>query len=224
MDDTPSIVEEMQAYYGRRAPIYDESMGYTDPAAVERLARVIGAITKQLAGRTVLEIACGPGFWTQALSAVASTIAALDYNRSTLAEARRKALDWERVSLVVGDAYRLAFSNGAFDGAVAIDWLAHVPKSRVSGFLGGLHTALRPGARVVFCDQTPGSDSKTGVYDDQGNHLQERTLPDGSRYRVIKHFFSDDEFRALFSPYADHVDIERILECRRVVVGYTLRA
>lgn len=224
MDDTPSIVEEMQAYYGRRAPIYDESMGYTDPAAVERLARVTEALTKQLVGRTLLEIACGPGFWTQAFSAVAATITALDYNRSTLTEARRKTLDWARVSLLAGDAYRLPFSTGAFDGAVAIDWLAHVPKSRLAQFLEGLHTALRPGARVVFCDQTPWPNSETGVRDEEGNHLQERSLPDGSRYRVIKHFLSDDELRALFSPHTDRVDIERIPECRRVVVGYTLRA
>ena len=32
---TPAaIVEEMQMYYARRAPVYDASMGYDDPAKV----------------------------------------------------------------------------------------------------------------------------------------------------------------------------------------------
>jgi ubiquinone/menaquinone biosynthesis C-methylase UbiE len=88
----PSLVEVMQAYYARRAPVYDASMGYDDPATIESLTPVVSAITHQLSARTVLEVACGPGFWTQFVSEVATTVTATDYNESTLAEARRKPL------------------------------------------------------------------------------------------------------------------------------------
>jgi ubiquinone/menaquinone biosynthesis C-methylase UbiE len=223
MDETRSIVEEMQAYYARRAPVYDESMGYNDPGVVRRLAPVIDFLREQLAGRTVLELACGPGFWTRAMSGVARCIVASDYNASTIAEARRKTLDPRKVSLVVGDAYCPPFIDATFDAAFAGDWLAHVPRSRQADFLVGLHSALRPGARVLFCDQLPGPESMTGVYDGDGNHLQERTLPDGSRYRVIKHFPTHEEFLTLFSPYASDIVVESFPECRRVVAGYTLR-
>jgi SAM-dependent methyltransferase len=223
MSEPRSIVEEMQAYYGRRAPWYDESMRYDDPAFVAGLEPVIDLICRQLAHRSVVEIACGPGFWTRAVSAVAATITATDYNQSTLAEARRKPLDWGRVSLAAADAYRLPLAPASHDAAFAVDWLAHVPKSRLRDFLEGVHSALRPGARVVFCDQLPWPNAKTGVFDAEGNHIQERTLLDGSVYRVIKHFLSDDEIRDLCSPYSDHVGIERLEACRRIVVGYTLR-
>jgi 2-polyprenyl-3-methyl-5-hydroxy-6-metoxy-1,4-benzoquinol methylase len=222
-NEAAPIVEEMQAYYERRAPFYDESMGYTDPAVVARLEPVMDSLRAQLANRSVVEIACGPAFWTHAVSESAAMMTATDYNRSTLAEARRKTLDWRHVSLVAADAYALPFAGGLFDGALAVDWLAHVPKSRLSLFLDGLHATLRPGARVVFCDQLAWRDSQTGIYDAEGNHLQERALPDGSRYHVIKHFRSDDEWRALFSPYAERVDIESFPDCRRAVAGYTLR-
>lgn len=224
MEDTAAIVAEMQAYYGRRAPIYDRSMGYDDPAVVERLQPVIESLREQLAGRSVLEIACGPCFWTSWFSPVASSVTALDYNASTLAEAQGKPLDWTRVSLVRGDAYQLPFGARSFDAVVAVDWLAHVPKSRFATFLNSLHTSLRPSARVVFCDQLSWPESQTGLHDAEGNHLQERTLPDGSRYRVIKHFWPADELRALFGPYAERVDVETYTECRRVVAGYTLLA
>jgi len=220
----PSLVEEMQAYYARRAPAYDASMGYDDPATIESLTPVVAAITRQVSARTVLEVACGPGFWTQFVSEVARAVTATDYNESTLAEARRKPLDWEKVRLLVADAYDLSDVPGDHDAALAVDWLAHVPRSRLHPFLEGLHRRLRRNARVVFCDQTPGPRSITGIHDAEGNHLQERALPDGSRYHVIKHFLSDAEFHELFDRYTERLDIERFSESRRVVVGYTVRA
>jgi hypothetical protein len=62
----------------------------------------------------------------------------------------------------------------------------------------------------------------TDLRDAEGNHLQERTLADGSRYRVVKHFFSDDEIRATFAPYSSHVEIRRFVDQRRVLVSYSL--
>ena len=79
------IVEEMQKYYGKRAPVYDASMGYDSPQTVERLAPVIDLIKDLLRGRSVLEIACGPCFWTHQVSSTVNSIIATDYNASTLA-------------------------------------------------------------------------------------------------------------------------------------------
>jgi len=218
-----SIVEEMQVYYGRRAAVYDQSMGYTDPSVFARLEPVVTALRNGVAGRNVLELACGPGFWTQLVADTASRVTAFDYNASTIAEARRKPIDWGRVTLIVGDAYALPFTSRAFDAAVATDWLAHVPRSRLSPFLEQLHAVLEPAARVMFTDQLPGPESLTGAYDEEGNHLQERTLPDGSRYRVIKHFWSDDEIRTLFAPHAESIEISRFPGCRRIVLTYRAR-
>lgn len=221
LEATPAaIVDEMQTYYARRAPVYDASMGYDDPAKVALLSGVIGSLQRQFKGRTVLELACGPGFWTQLVSEVALAITATDYNESTLAQARLKGLA-ANVALRVADAYDLSTVPGTFDGAFAVDWFAHVPRSRLREFLDGLHQRLRPGARVVFCDQLPGNQSWTGMHDVEGNHLQERTLPDGSRYRVIKHFLSEEELHEIFDQYADQLVVERYPECRRLVVGYT---
>jgi cyclopropane fatty-acyl-phospholipid synthase-like methyltransferase len=215
------LVEDMQVYYARRAPIYDVSMGYDDPAVAATLGGVFASLRRQLAGR-LLEIACGPGFWTGPVSEVATSIVATDYTESMLEQARRKRFDERIVSLRIADAYELSNVGGPYDGAFAVDWLAHVPASRMREFLDGVHARLASDARVVFCDQMAGPASWTGLYDNERNHLQERMLPDGSTYRVIKHFPSDDEYCALFSPWSTNVSIERFAECRRVVVGYTV--
>jgi ubiquinone/menaquinone biosynthesis C-methylase UbiE len=216
------IVQEMQSYYGKRAPLYDTSMGYDNDETVASLTPVIGRMQELLRGRRVLEIACGPCFWTRHVSEVAASVVATDYNESTLEQARVKALDWDRVTLQRADAYQLAGVQGVFDAALAVDWFAHVPRSRFHEFLQGLHRRLQPGALVVFCDQLPGPESISGVYDEEGNHLQTRELPDGSNFRVIKHFLSERETRDLFSRYSDGMEIASYPHCRRAMVSYTV--
>jgi SAM-dependent methyltransferase len=216
------IIHEMQSYYGKRAPHYDSSMGYDDHDTVALLDAVIKRIWTLLERRKVLEIACGPCFWTQRVSEVAASILATDYNDATLDQARRKCLDWDKVSLQRVDAYDLTRLQGCFDAAFAVDWFAHVPRSRFHEFLQGLHNRLQPGSIVVLCDQLPGAESISGLFDSDGNHIQTRELPDGTSCRVIKHFLPEAELKQLFARYSDQVEIASYPECRRVVVSYTV--
>jgi len=220
-DSTQALIAEMQTYYERRAGIYDASMGYDNPDVVRSLEPLIEALRHEMHDRTVLEVACGPGFWTQRVAESARSIVATDYNESTLAIARTKAIDPARVRFVRADAYDLPSDVETFTGAFAVDWLAHVPRSRLTEFFDGLHRRLAHGARVAFCDQIPGPTSMTGIHDAEGNHLQERTLPDGSRYSIVKHFFSDAEFQDMLSEFTNVVAIRRFTDQRRVLVSYS---
>ena len=212
------IIEEMQNYYGRRASVYDSSMGYDDDAKVRSLLPIIECVREIMRGRHVLEIACGPGFWTQFAAETAASVVATDYNQSTLDEAKKKSLPIDRVSLLQADAYRLDLIPGIFDAILSVDWLAHVPLSQMEEFLSGALRRVRPGAPLMFIDQLPGEHSLSGVFDAEGNHIQERVLPDGSAFRVIKHFFSDDELANLFSGFSGELRIQRFPECRRIIV------
>lgn len=214
------MIEEMQAYYGRRAPLYDASMGYDDDAKVRGLLPIMERVRERMRGRHVLEIACGPGFWTQFAAETAASVVATDYHQSTLDEARKKRLPFDRVSLLRADAYRLDLIPGNFDAILAVDWLAHVPLSMMKAFLSGAARRVRSGSPLMFIDQLPGDHSRTGVHDAEGNHIQERSLPDGSVFRVIKHFFSDDEIASQFSGLAGELKIERFPECRRLIVTF----
>lgn len=214
------IIREMQSYYRKRAPVYDASMGYDDQDTLTSLEPVIMGIRTLLERRRILEIACGPCFWTQQVSEVAISVLATDYNDATLDQARRKRLDWDKVSLQRADAYDLSQVHGCFDAALAVDWFAHVPRSRFHEFLRGLHDRLQPGSMVVLCDQLPGVESHSGMFDSEGNHLQSRELPDGSTCHVIKHFLRETELKELFAHYSEQVEIASYPECRRIVVSY----
>ena len=212
------IIEEMQTYYGRRASVYDASMGYDDDSKVRALLPIIERVRDTMRGRHILEIACGPGFWTQFASETAVSVVATDYNQSTLDEAKKKSLPFDRVSFLQGDAYRLDQIPGIFDAILSVDWFAHVPLSKMEEFLSGALRRGRPGSPLMFIDQLPGEHSRTGVFDADGNHIQERVLPDGSTFRVIKHFFSDDQIATQFSGFAGDLSIQRFPECRRIII------
>ena len=62
------------------------------------------------------------------------------------------------------DAYDLSHIENEFDAAMAIDWLSHVPKSRMGQFLEELHQVLKEGATIIFCDQLAGENSMAGIY------------------------------------------------------------
>lgn len=220
MSNTSELIQEMQVYYSRRAADYDASMGYDQPEIVAQLSGVINRLRQLVAGKKVLEIACGPCFWTQHIYDCTHSILATDYNQSTLDQAALKRLPTDKVQLRQADAYHLVGIPSGFDVVLAIDWFAHVPQSNIPSFLEGLHQHLHGQGLVIFCDQLPGSHSWTGKFDADGNHLQERTLENDASYTVIKHFFSEQDIEAIFTEYTAHVSIEKFTSVRRVLIHY----
>ena len=215
------MISEMQDYYHHRAGIYDESMGYNNPDVVQALRPLIDHLVQRFEGKFLLEIACGPGFWTQHLAASATSILATDYNESTLAEARKKNLG-ANVDLRVADAYRLPDFSGTFNASFAGDWFCHVPIRQRENFLRGLHAALSPGSTIIFCDQSSRKELLTEDFDSEGNHLQTRTLPDGRTFSVIKNFPGKTEIEDLLAPFSDDVRITDFPEVRRYLIEYIL--
>lgn len=185
-------MSELTAYYAARASEYDEI--YRKPERQADLREIERWLPAVFAGRSVLEVACGTGYWTAFIAPAVSRMVAVDAAPETLriAAARVPA---GKVELVVGDAYALPLAGQALQGAFAGFWLSHVPRSRVREFLAGLHACLAPGATVVLLDNlfVEGSSSPVSGRDEEGNTYQERRLRDGSAHRVLKNFPSEDE-------------------------------
>lgn len=217
---TGDLLTSMTAYYNQRAPIYDQSSGYDQPEVIAAMHDVIAYMQRSLKDRDVLEIACGPCFWTQQFATTARSILATDINASVLAEARRKPLDWDKVALMIADAYALPDFGRTFDAAVSVDAICHVPKSKLKDFLVGLHNKLASGALVMFSTQSPDVGSWSGQFDEEGNHMQIRTLPDGSTHPIIKNFPDDAEIKSTFAPFTSDLTIKRFDGLTRYVIRY----
>ena len=186
----------LQSYYAARASEYDRI--YQKPERQADLRQIETWLPSVLPGATVLEVACGTGYWTQFIAPVASAVVAIDSAPETLKIARQRVAA-SHVQFQVGDAFALAQTGRSFDAAFAGFWFSHVPLERQREFLIGLNSALTPGARVVLLDNlfVEGSSSAIVEQDGNGNTYQYRSLSDGSTHRVLKNFPTEAQLHAL---------------------------
>jgi demethylmenaquinone methyltransferase/2-methoxy-6-polyprenyl-1,4-benzoquinol methylase len=186
------LSSSLQRYYAARAPEYDRV--YLKPERQLDLRAIELWVRESFAKTRVLEIACGTGYWTRHIAAVAACVRATDLTPETLAIAKRRVAA-THVEFVIGDAYAPARSAGQFDAAFAGFWFSHVPISRRDEFLRNLSAALGPGAKVALLDNrfVEGSSSAIADRDAEGNSYQLRRLSDGTNHRVLKNFPSEAE-------------------------------
>ena len=223
---TDAVVEKMRQYYTDRVPYHDQYMGYTGNAAMEKLlAPLVALVGKELAGKNVLEIACGTGNWTQVISKRARSVVATDLIDGYLEHARKKEYARKNVVFEVADAYRLEGIRGSFTAAFAADWWSHMPHSKIGPFLDTLHDKLGPGARVVMLDmlRSPELEKWFSHADDDGNVVQKRTLPNGKAYLVIKNFPTGRELRDRLGSRATRFKYREDQALRRWILTYSVR-
>jgi len=199
----PASNRPMQEYYAARAGEYDRI--YLKPERQADLRKIESWLTASLAGSSVLEIACGTGYWTRFYAPSCSRVVAVDSAPETLSIARTRAPDWVR--FIVGDAYRIPPQPERFDAGFAGFWWSHIPLGRVREFLLGFHAVLRPGARVIFLDNrfVEGSSTPISERDPEGNTYQARRLDDGSIHRVLKNFPTRETLLQFLSPFSSNV-------------------
>jgi ubiquinone/menaquinone biosynthesis C-methylase UbiE len=220
------IVEEMNTYYAKRALWHDTYMGYTSNDAMENLlGPIIRWVEAYVAGRNVLEVACGTGNWTQVLSKRARSVLATDINTSVLEIAGTKPYEKDNVRLEIADAYELAGIDGTFDAAFAADWYSHIPKSRIARFVEGLLGRLSPGANVVLVDMLPRPELERmfSHYDDEGNRISRRPLPTGEVFEVVRNFPSEKELDHVFGCVAEGMDYREHAGLRRWMLAFAVR-
>lgn len=185
---------DMEQYYARRAQEYERI--YQRPERQSDLQALRATIEDALAGRDVLDIACGTGYFSACAARRARSLQGIDANEETLEWARAKAIP--NASFRVGDAYELGRPARPYSGALCTFWWSHIPKDRIEAFLRNVHEQLEPGAAVLFADNTYVEGNSTPLVrtDAGGNTYQARTLESGARYEVLKNFPNADELIA----------------------------
>jgi ubiquinone/menaquinone biosynthesis C-methylase UbiE len=170
----------VKAYYEARATEYDdwwlgtglfaerERRGWRDE--VDALLAVLHGLPPS---RT-LDVACGTGFLTQHLR---GSLVGLDSSDRMLEIARARVPEAE---FVHGDALQLPFPDGSFDRVFTAHFYDHLDAGERTVFLG---EARRVAPELVVVD----SALRDGV---EPEAMQERVLRDGSRWTVLKRYFT----------------------------------
>ncbi len=212
-------------YYSKRAPFHDEYMSYQSNAATEELlSPIIRYLEPFIVDRTVLEIACGTGNWTQVLARRAGMVLATDVNESVLEIARTKEYEKQKISFISADAYSLKGVTGPFETAFAADWWSHIPISDIPMFLDALHSKLPTGASVCFLDMLPFEEllREEAYIDQDGNRISRRQLPDGGVFEVVKNFPSESELLGYIGSRGRDIEYREFDALKRWTVTYVV--
>lgn len=186
-------MDNLAAYYAKRASEYERI--YAKPERQSDLSALRTRVGGMFAGRNVLELACGTGWWTPILAQGAVRVTALDLNEEVLAIARTKDLPSGKVEFVRDSAFAIPDFSRRHDALFAGFWWSHVRLEELDAFLASAVAAVAPGSLVAFLDNryVEGSSTPVSRRDAQGNTYQTRKLADGSRHEVLKNFPEPDE-------------------------------
>lgn len=177
-----SYSRSVKAYYEARAPEYDDWWLGTGrfaererPGWEEEREALVEAISTLPPVRT-LDVACGTGFLTRHLP---GAVTGLDASASMLAIAAKRV---PTAAFVESDALRLPFADGSFDRLFTSHFYGHLDETERGRFLA---EARRLAPELVIVD--------SALRDDvEPEELQERVLNDGTRWQVLKRFFTPE--------------------------------
>jgi SAM-dependent methyltransferase len=167
----------------RAAAQYEACWGDTD-AFVEALldAAVVGA------GTRLLDLACGPGFVSEAAAARGANPVGLDVAEAMVERARLRN---PRLTFVVGDAQRLELPDASFDAVTMNFGILHL--SQPEAALAEARRVLVPGGRLAFTAWVAEGNAVADIVDNAvAEHAVPVELPEGPPF----YRFSDpDECR-----------------------------
>lgn len=174
---TPLLAEQI-AYYRAIAREYeDHALPYPGE---DELAAALHAFRP--CGR-VLELACGPGAWTERLLRHAESVTAVDAAPEMLARARARVGESARTRFVQADVFAWT-PDRRYDVVFFGFWLSHVPEDRFEAFWSLVAACLEPAGRVFFVDDAYRAPDELIEGDASSTVL--RRLNDGTAYRAVK--------------------------------------
>lgn len=199
--------QNLISYYNKRAKEYDRV--YQIPEEQEDLAKATEFFQTIFANKTLLEIACGTGYWTEQIAKTATAILATDINRNVIDIAKTRQYN-NIVTFEIEDLFHLKTKN-KFDALFGGFIWSHILLQDLDNLLASLKKNIIENGTMVFIDSKPIEgryhDKKRITRTDEfGNTFQTRQLEDGSTYEVLKNFPNNDFLYSKLSKIATNIN------------------
>jgi len=202
-----ALVADQIAYYRARAGEYDQSMrelgrylsmggsvaGRPGKEDEQEIATLLEALEGIRPFETVLELACGTGWWTQWLAQHARQVTAVDAAEEMLA-LNRERVNAANVHHVLADVFSWK-PDRRYDLVFFAFWLSHVPQEWFAEFWRVIGDSLATKGRVFFIDEL-GTDETRGMEKRLEGDTVLRELEDGRQFRAVKVFYEPAELEA----------------------------
>jgi len=205
MNSFQELNSDMIAYYRERAKEYEEV--YYKPERQENLQQIAEVLQSFFAGKSLYEIACGTGYWTERISETAKSIIASDINEAVLEVAKSKSYPNNNVRFINEDLFSFNPErklDNLFGGFI---W-SHIKHQELDIFLTKVNSLVKKGGSVVFTDNNyvEGSNTPISHTDEFGNTYQTRKLSDGTSHLVLKNFPKEEFIRNKIKPFGKVTD------------------
>ena len=171
MSDPRAHIDRIREQFTRQADAYARTRQARDEAALSGLVALAGAAPSH----RVLDVACGPGFFTLAFAARAAHATGFDATEALLERARAEAtrrgaanVEWK-----CGDAEQLPFDGESFDVVACRAAFHHFP--RPGRVLGEMARVVRKGGRVLVADMLGSDDPAPAATHDRIERLCDPT-------------------------------------------------
>jgi len=191
--------DSLEEYYRARAPEYEQIYYRDNPTRQAELAAEAKRLAELASGKTVLDLACGTGYWTRVMSQTAARITASDIAPEALIEARKKEYGCE-ISFVQADMFAHSFGDSSFNLVALGFWFSHHPRQRYDQLFDVLTRPLNKDGLIWMIDNNPpaeGSVEMSCQIDEFGNNYKHRYLSDGRSFVILKNYFSRKELETI---------------------------
>ncbi|HUW62355.1 MAG TPA: class I SAM-dependent methyltransferase [Candidatus Bathyarchaeia archaeon] len=127
----------VRAYYENNPLMVSSPFGGIDGINEPLLEQVLDRLDIRLEGQRILDVGCGRGFAGDFVRKSGGTYSGVDFVQSR-----------GGFPFVMGDAAKLPFADGSFDGVFCIDAFEHFPEA--GGAASEFYRVLRPGGWVFL--------------------------------------------------------------------------
>jgi len=190
--------DNLEEYYRARAPEYEQIYYRDNPVRRAEIDAEADRLAELASGKTVLELACGTGYWTRVMSRTAARITASDIASEALVEAKKKQYGCD-VTFAQADMFTESFGEGSFDLVALGFWFSHQPRQEYDRLFDVLTKPLKKNGLIWMIDNNPpaeGSAELSCEVDEFGNNYKRRYLSDGRPFVILKNYFSHNELSA----------------------------
>jgi SAM-dependent methyltransferase len=206
-------------YYASSTQAADAALSRAERA--NDLARVRERLVQLVRGQTVLELACGTGYWTEVIAEAADQVLATDILDEMIARAQRRRYPEGKVTFRRVDGLDLPDDLGTFSCVFIGFWWSHLKRDEQDALLAQLRARLGRDVTLILLDDVyvEGSSTTVARTDAQGNTYEIVAAPDGERFELPKSYPADSALRKRLGGDVREIRIERLtyywmLTCR----------